>query len=303
VFPSVGRNRSHVAPGRGSISRLSVVQHGAMDHQARVVALFDRLAAEYDTFGVEFFKPIAAGLVDELAPQTGERAVDVGCGRGAVLFQLAARLGPTGIAVGVDLSPKMVAAAAADAARAGIAVEVRLGDAMSPDLPAASFDVVAASLVLFFLPDPLSALRAWRDLLVPRGRLGVSTFGPYSERWREEVDATLREFAPPESTDARTTGGGGPFASDEAMEELVRAAGWSDVRTATRTVSPRFENADHWYRWSMSVGQRQFWEAIPTDHLPDVKARVFAAVERCRDDQGRIGFDQLVRYTLAVQQP
>ena len=53
----------------------------------------------------------------------------------------------------------------------------------------------------------------------------------------------------------------------------------------------------------MSVGQRQFWEAIPTDDLPDVKASVFAAVERCRDDQGRIGFDQLVRYTLAVQQP
>ncbi len=68
----------------------------------------------------------------------------------------------------------------------------------------------------------------------------------------------------------------------------------------TRTVSPRFDDAEHWHRWSMSVGQRQFWEAIPATDLPAVKAGVFEAVERCRDDQGRISFDQLVRYTLAV---
>jgi hypothetical protein len=49
----------------------------------------------------------------------------------------------------------------------------------------------------------------------------------------------------------------------------------------------------------MSVGQRQFWEAVPVDDLASVKADVFAAVDRCRDDQGRIGFDQAVRYTLA----
>ena len=40
-------------------------------------------------------------------------------------------------------------------------VDVLLGDAMSPDLPPASFDVVAASLVLFFLPDLLAALQIW----------------------------------------------------------------------------------------------------------------------------------------------
>lgn len=272
-----------------------------MDHQARVAALFDRVAEEYDTLGVEFFQPIAAGLVEALAPAPGERAVDIGCGRGAVLLQLAARVGPAGAAVGVDLSPGMVAAAREDAARAGIEVEVHEADAMAPDLPASSFDVVASSLVLFFLPDPLAALHAWRALLVPGGRLGVSTFGPYSDRWRDEVDAALRQFSPPEVADARTTGDRGPFASDEGMEQLVRDAGFAEVRTVTRTVSPRFEDADHWHRWSMSVGQRQFWEAIPADHLPEVKAVVFAAVERCRDDSGRIGFDQLVRYTLATR--
>jgi ubiquinone/menaquinone biosynthesis C-methylase UbiE len=272
-----------------------------MDHQTRVAGLFDQLAAEYDTLGVEFFQTIAAGLVDEVAPRTGERAVDIGCGRGAVLFRLAARVGSGGNAVGIDLSPRMVEAAAADAARAGIAVEVHVGDATAPQLPEESYDVLTSSLVLFFLPDPLAALRAWRALLVPGGRLGVSTFGPYDDRWKDNVDAALRQFAPPRSADARTTGAQGPFASDAAMEALVREARFHDVRTVTRTVSPRFEDADHWYRWSMSVGQRQFWEAIPADDLPGVKSSVFAAVEQCRDDHGRIGFDQEVRYTLATR--
>jgi hypothetical protein len=48
----------------------------------------------------------------------------------------------------------------------------------------------------------------------------------------------------------------------------------------------------------MSVGQRQFWQAIPGEQLEDVKAALFAAVEQCRDDHGRIGFDQSIRYTL-----
>lgn len=271
-----------------------------MDQQTRVAALFDRVAADYDTMGVEFFRPIASGLVDELAPRPGERAVDIGCGRGAALLQLAARVGPAGSVVGVDLAPRMVEAARAEAARAGIAVELHLGDAMSPGLSAGSFDMVASSLVLFFLPDPLAALREWRALLVPGGRLGVATFGRSSPRWNDEVEARLRRFAPPGAVDARPTGDRGPFASDAAMEQLVRGAGFRDVRTATRTVSPRFDDAEHWFRWSMSVGQRQFWDAVAAEDLPGIKADLFAAVEQCRDAEGRVGFDQLVRYTLAT---
>lgn len=93
----------------------------------------------------------------------------------------------------------------------------------------------------------------------------------------------------------------GPFASDEGMETLPADAGFREVRTATATVSPRFADAEHWYRWSMSVGQRQFWEGLPGDDRDRVRLELFAAVEGCRDRQGRIGFDQQVRYTLGLR--
>ena len=161
-----------------------------MDQRERVVAMFDRVAETYDRVGVDQFQPIAARLVAELEPQAGERVVDMGCGRGAVLLPVAVAVGPTGHATGLDLAPKMVAAAAEEAARAGLSVDVVVGDAQEPDLPEQSFDALASSLVLFFLPDPAAALRAWRELLVDGGRIAVSTFGSYSAAWGP-VDAVF----------------------------------------------------------------------------------------------------------------
>src|SRR5689334_11165547 len=59
-------------------------------------SLFDAVADSYDQVGVDFFQPIAAGLVAELDPQPGERALDLGCGRGAALLPIARAVGSAG---------------------------------------------------------------------------------------------------------------------------------------------------------------------------------------------------------------
>ena len=146
-----------------------------MDQQTAIAGVFDRAAATYDRVGVELFGPVAERLVAELDPRPGERVLDVGCGRGAVLLRAAVRVGPGGAVDGVDLAPQMVEAARAEARAAGLDVDVRVGDAMAPGPGRGPYDVVASSLVLFFLPDPAAALRAWRELLVDGGRLGVTT--------------------------------------------------------------------------------------------------------------------------------
>jgi ubiquinone/menaquinone biosynthesis C-methylase UbiE len=268
------------------------------EQQARVTDLFHRVADTYDAVGVDFFEPVAAGLVAELAPQPGERALDVGCGRGAALFPLAEAVGPSGRVTGVDVAPGMVERTRADVATAGLErfVEVVLGDAGALDVPAASYDLVASSLVLFFLGDPLAALRSWHPALVDGGRIGVSTFGPFTEEWNE-VERALRSHLPPEQLDARTNTGG-PFSSDQAMEALLAEAGFTDLRTATATVEVRFDDEDAWYRWSMSHGQRQMWEAIPADRYDHVRAQAVAALHAGARPDGSLGFDQQIRYTL-----
>jgi SAM-dependent methyltransferase len=71
----------------------------------------------------------------------------------------------------LDLSPRMVEAARAKAATAGVDVEFEEGDAAAPPYPPGSADVVLDRHVLWALPDPDAALERWAGLLAPGGVL------------------------------------------------------------------------------------------------------------------------------------
>ncbi|MER5213393.1 class I SAM-dependent methyltransferase [Streptomyces sp. NPDC002838] len=92
--------------------------------------------------------------------------LDLGCGTGS-LSLLAAEQGHR--VTGVDLSPPMV-----DLARAKLAgrdAVFLVGDAAAPPVGEQRFDAVLVRHVLWALPDPGRALRHWRELLRPGGRL------------------------------------------------------------------------------------------------------------------------------------
>ncbi len=273
---------------------------GAQDGPPGPAGVFHRVADTYDAVGVPWFGPIAAHLVAELDVRPGERVLDVGCGRGAVLTRVAEAVGPEGYALGIDLAPRMVELTARDLADLPH-VEVRLGDASAPDLPPRSFDVVAASLVLFFLPDPVAALAAWRDVLVPSGRVGVSTFSGQDPRWRA-IDELFFPFLPQAMLDARTSGYNGPFGSGEGVEGLLRSAGLVGVRTVSRTIEATFRDAEHYVEFSRSHGQRAMWDHVPANTLDDLHDEVVRAAGASAGPDGRITFQQDVRYTLGARE-
>ena len=273
----------------------------AVDPSVRNARLFDDLADSYDAVGVEFFAPIARGLVDALAPAPGERVADLGCGKGAFLLPAARAVGVRGRAVGVDVSPAMVAATVEAAASEGLAqVEVFVGDALSPDLQPAAFDVLGASLVLFFLPDPRAALAAWWSALAAGGRLGLSTFGEQDAAWRA-VDDVFTPYLPPAMLDARTSGTRGPFASDTGMEQLVTDAGFTEVRTLVTDLAVHFADVDHWQAFSMSTGQRAMWRAVPEAQRPAVRAEAERRLAASAHRAGGFVMHQQIRYTLGVR--
>lgn len=265
----------------------------------RIADLFDLVVDSYDNVGVAFFGPIAERLVAAVDPAPGARVLDIGCGRGAALFRLADVVGPTGAVTGIDLSPRMVEATAREARARGVSnVNVRVMNAMDPDLPHGTFDAITASFMIFFLPDPAAALTRWRSLLVPRGTVGVSTFGAWDPRWAEMDDL----FAPYRdrqvfSVDPRDPNG--PFGSDAGVEQLMRSAGLVDAHSSRFDLVLTFENVDQWYAWTRSHGQRMLWDSIPEAELGSVLERVFARVDGWRDDGGPITSHHAIRLTLA----
>lgn len=269
---------------------------------ARLVAgVFDRSAATYDAVGVPWFTPIGRGLVSALAPQPGERALDIGCGRGAALWPLIEGVGPTGSVTAIDLAPTMVELTRRDVQAKGLStVDLHVMDASAPDLPKDTYDVIASSLVLFFLGAPLEALRRWRELVKPGGRIGISTFGDRDEKW-VLLDGVFAPYLPPFLRDARTTGARGPFASDEAVADLFTTAGLDQVQTTGEETVAALDGPQHWVQWSWSHGQRTMWEFVPEAERPTVEAQAVEILKTMQDTDGRIDLRQRVRYTVGVR--
>jgi ubiquinone/menaquinone biosynthesis C-methylase UbiE len=259
---------------------------------AGIAGVFDRAADTYDAVGVPWFGPVAQGLVEELDVQPGEHVLDLGCGRGAALHPLALATGPEGSALGIDLAPRMVERTARDLQHLP-QVEVHVDDASAPHLPASSYDVVSSCLVLFFLPDPAVAVQRWAELLVPGGRMGITTFAAQDERWKA-VDAVFAPYLPQAMLDARASGTRGPFGSEEGMERLLTDAGLVDVRTAHREGTATFADPQQWLDFSWSHGQRAMWEAVPAEQHDAVRAEIVSLLEGFSP----LGFSQTIRHTL-----
>lgn len=99
-------------------------------------------------------------------PRRAGDMLDLGCGTGSLAL-LAAEQGHR--ITGVDRSPAMVALAREKLAGRDAAFLV--GDAAAPPVGEERYDAVLVRHVLWTLPEPRRALRHWRDLLRPGGRL------------------------------------------------------------------------------------------------------------------------------------
>src|SRR5918995_7530729 len=141
------------------------------DVNDRIREFWDRDSATYDHSASHAASdPLEAAAwraaLRRALPLQRATVLDVGAGTGS-LSLLAAELGYEVTAL--DLSDGMLSKAREKAATRGLELAFEVGAAMSP--PEGPFDAVMERHVLWTLPDPVGALREWRRVTVPGGRL------------------------------------------------------------------------------------------------------------------------------------
>ena len=123
---------------------------------------------------------------------SGATVVDVGCGAGMDLFLAAKAVGPTGRAIGVDMTEAMAERARSGARASGLAnVEVRLGDALALPVDSGSIDFVISNGVLNLTPDKREAFGEVFRILKPGGEFlygDIVVARELSESIRRNID-------------------------------------------------------------------------------------------------------------------
>jgi SAM-dependent methyltransferase len=166
--------------------------------------------------------PLGLKAIEALGLVSGDSVLDIGCGAGQTLLQLAERVGTEGQVIGVDIAPLLLEIAER---RTKAFTQVRLirADAQSLDLPCESTDAVFSRFGVMTFNDPVAAFANFRRILKPSGVLAFSC-------WRALRENEL-DHLPLSAAGLGSIVDESPFslADPEYVRRALTAAGFSEI--------------------------------------------------------------------------
>jgi SAM-dependent methyltransferase len=245
-----------------------------LSHNERAAAVWGSGGRDYNRISESIFDALAH-LISRIAPQTGERFLDVATGTGLTARLLASR----GAAVtGIDIGAGVIEAAKALAP----AIDFRIGDAEALPFDDASFDAVTSTCGVMFVAQPDVAARELTRVCKKGGRLGLLTWTPDGPV--ESIFQTMRPYMPPPLANPPPS----PFAwgRPERIHELLGDA--FELRFETGTTTLRMpDGASVWELFVNGYGPTKALAASCNAERRDrLRADFIAFHERYRGDLG-----------------
>jgi SAM-dependent methyltransferase len=170
-------------------------------------------------------------LLDLAAPQPGEHVLDIGCGPGTTVLELAKHVGPGGHVLGADVSEPSVARARERIGAAGLRhAEVIVADASVHPFPPGSFELTFSRFGIMFFSDPVAAFANVRRAMKPGGRLALAVFRPASEKlWPNAPFEAVRHLLPPIPAPGPEEPGPYSWADPARVHRILEGAGFGEV--------------------------------------------------------------------------
>jgi SAM-dependent methyltransferase len=182
-------------------------------------------------------------VVERLAPEPGDRWLDLATGTGAVAERAAER-GAT--VTGVDLAPDLIATAGERASARGLEIDYVVGDAERLEFEDGSFEKVSSTCGIMFTPDHESSARELARVTAPGGRIALANWTPTGGLAKMFAVMAPYQPAPPPSS---------PFAWGDRgrVEELLGESFELELEEHTSTL--RIESGEaYWELFSTSYG-------------------------------------------------
>ena len=184
------------------------------------------------------FDELTVAAIDSADPRAGESVLDVGCGCGATVLELARRVRPGGRVVGVDVSRAMLELASERVQAEGLpAVTLHLADAATYSFREAEFDLAFSRFGIMFFGDPVTAFTNIRRSLSADGRLACLAWRPLAANpwFGVPLAAAIRHVPPPAPQDPEAPGPMS-FADSARVKRILSAAGFTAIDLERRDV-------------------------------------------------------------------
>jgi SAM-dependent methyltransferase len=212
--------------------------------------------------------PVAAWMVDAIAPQPGQTLVDLAAGVGDTGFLAAELIEPGGTLITSDSSPEMLSAAQRRAEQLGITnVRFKQIDATQPiDIAAATIDGVLCRWGYMLMDDPEAGLRETRRILKPGGRVALAAWtGPDENRWSTLPSDLLLERGLIEPLEPGRRGGQFDWAEEGVVAENLEAVGFVEYEVTTLDFPITYASVQQWWDTSRSMGARVSQARVPDE--------------------------------------
>jgi SAM-dependent methyltransferase len=201
-------------------------------------ASFRTSAEAYDRHIGRYGSGLARALIEIASVSAGQRALDVGCGPGALAAELCHVLGSNSIAA-IDPSPPFVEACK----RRLPGVDVRLATAEEIPFPNDSFDVALSQLAVNFMSDPPAGVREMRRVTRPGGTVAAAVWDYAGEMTllRRFWDAAVSlDQGAADSDEGRSM----PYCAPDELERLWREAGMQNPAVSALVVEAEYRDFD-----------------------------------------------------------
>jgi ubiquinone/menaquinone biosynthesis C-methylase UbiE len=192
--------------------------------------------------------PLGLRAIEALSPEPGNVVVDIGCGAGQSVLQLAARVGPEGRVIGLDIAPRLLEVASR---RAGALRHVSFleADAEAVDLPEQSADGLFSRFGVMAFANPTAAFANFRRILKSSGRLAFVCWRSLEQNeldllplraagLEEMIDPTPFSFAEAPHLRAVLETAGFKQITIEAHDEMVSSGDLDDMAAVLLRVGP-----------------------------------------------------------------
>jgi SAM-dependent methyltransferase len=205
----------------------------------------------YEKFMGRWSHLVAQQFLGWLAIPPNRLWLDVGCGTGTLAKIIAADYQPEKV-IALDSSPDFITYARRSLPHP--AVQFKVGNAETLELPAHTVDAVVSGLVLNFVPQPEAALKEIVRVTKPGGTIGIFVWdyadGMQMLRYFWDAAAAL-------NNDAKALDEGAifPLCKEGQLEALFHKAGLNEVEASPIEVAAVFESFDdYWQPFLGSVG-------------------------------------------------